>query len=426
MDYPEKLVIEPTTRCNFKCDMCVKQSSGCDIPEGDIDDAVFLMCDNLFPHLSSVVFTGIGEPLLHPNLETYLSGAENRMPADSVRGFQTNGKLLTPQRAVSLLESGMNQICISVDTVQPDMFDRVRQGGRLSDINQAFDALDRARKRVPNRPLQVGIECVLMKKNVSQLPLLVDWAAEREVDFIIVTHLTAYKKAVEDQIAYLNNSHDAYEMFESLKQEADLKGLDITRYDKILWKVNKSEKEIDIYNQVAAFKDAALKKDLYVNLFHLLTEVPGEYDRLRWVFDRTEEKAKAHGIKIKLPGIRPLTDRRCPFMEEKVMFVSWQGDVSPCYFLWHQYTQMRAGYTKYIRPTVFGNIGQTPPEKIWQDTAYRSFREKVLKYDYPNCHAWCETRCDYVLDDPFYQDCFINDIPCADCHWNLGLLNCLI
>ena len=426
MDYPEKLVIEPTTRCNFKCDMCVKQSPGCDILEGDIDDAVFSMCGSLFPHLSSVIFTGIGEPLLHPNLETYLSGAENRMPEGSVRGFQTNGKLLTPQRAVSLLESGMNQICISVDTVQPDLFDRVRQGGRLSDINQAFDALDRAKKRIPNRPLQVGIECVLMKKNVSQLPLLVDWAAERKVDFIIFTHLTAYKKAVEDQIAYLNNSHDAYEMFESLKQEADLKGLDITRYDKILWKVNKSEKEIDIYNQVAAFKDAALQKDLYVNLFHLLAEVPGEYDRLCRVFDRAEEKAKVHGIKIKLPGIRPLTDRRCPFMEEKVMFVSWQGDVSPCYFLWHQYTQMRAGYTKYIRPMVFGNIRQTTPEEIWQDTAYRLFREKVLKYDYPNCHAWCEIRCDYVLDDPFYQDCFINDIPCADCHWNLGLLNCLI
>ena len=426
MDYPEKLVIEPTTRCNFKCDMCVKQSPGCDILEGDIDDAVFSMCGSLFPHLSSVIFTGIGEPLLHPNLETYLSGAENRMPEGSVRGFQTNGKLLTPQRAVSLLESGMNQICISVDTVQPDLFDRVRQGGRLSDINQAFDALDRAKKRIPNRPLQVGIECVLMKKNVSQLPLLVDWAAERKVDFIIFTHLTAYKKAVEDQIAYLNNSHDAYAMFESLKQEADLKGLDITRYDKILWKVNKSEKEIDIYNQVAAFKDAALQKDLYVNLFHLLAEVPGEYDRLCRVFDRAEEKAKVHGIKIKLPGIRPLTDRRCPFMEEKVMFVSWQGDVSPCYFLWHQYTQMRAGYTKYIRPMVFGNIRQTTPEEIWQDTAYRLFREKVLKYDYPNCHAWCEIRCDYVLDDPFYQDCFINDIPCADCHWNLGLLNCLI
>ena len=26
--YPEKLIIEPSTRCNFNCKMCVKQSSG--------------------------------------------------------------------------------------------------------------------------------------------------------------------------------------------------------------------------------------------------------------------------------------------------------------------------------------------------------------------------------------------------------------
>jgi len=62
----------------------------------------------------------------------------------------------------------------------------------------------------------------------------------------------------------------------------------------------------------------------------------------------------------------------------------------------------------------------------WNDEEFKLFRQRVKEYDYPNCHAWCETRCDYVLVEPFYQDCYINEVPCGDCYWSLGLLNCLI
>ncbi len=428
INYPEKLVIEPTTRCNFNCRMCVKQSNGCQIDEGDLTQDIFERCESLFPHLKTIIFTGIGEPLLNDDLEKFVLKAKQEMPENSVRGFQTNGKLLNYDRVLSLVQSGINKVCISIDTVQPSLFDSVRNGGLLSDVETAFDALLKVRGKIPEAQLSLGIEFVLMKKNMEELPLVIDWAAKKEADFVIVTHLTAYDKEMEDQIAYLNNSYEALELFERYRTIAKNKNIDLTLYDKILWKFNKSETDIEIYNLIAALKEEALDQDLYLNLFHLLlenSEGPGEYNKIKEVFVRTETKAKKYGIDLTLPRIRPKTDRKCQFIEDNTLFVTWDGFVSPCYFLWHKYETMRNGYIKQVSPQYFGNVNVSEPIEIWNTEEFKTFGHSVKAYDYPNCHAWCETRCDYVLNEPFYQDCFINEIPCCDCHWSLGLLNCL-
>ena len=36
LNYPSKLFVEVTSRCNMRCRMCVKQTAGCGIAEGDL------------------------------------------------------------------------------------------------------------------------------------------------------------------------------------------------------------------------------------------------------------------------------------------------------------------------------------------------------------------------------------------------------
>lgn len=423
--YPDRLIIEPTTRCNFKCEFCVKQAPGCGISEGDLVPDVMQAVTPLMPRAVSVTFTGIGEPLCYDGLEACLEQARDAMPHDSHRGFQTNGKLLTRERAASLLKAGMNRICISVDSIGEDLFGRVRAGGRFADIENALDSLASAKRNLPDGPLSVGIEFVLMKQNMAELPGVVEWCGQQNIDFMLVTHLTPYHPGSEPDIAYLNNSHEALALFDIFRQKGLATGIDIRDYNDILWKFYKNGTDIDIYRLVAEMKDAARDRDLFVNLFHLLAEDPDDYARLREIFDRATRIADRHGLDLTLPAIRPRTERRCPFVESRSMFFTRDGFVSPCYFLWHEYQVMRAGYAKSVTPVYFGNVLERDPAIIWNDPEFSSFRNKVRRYDYPDCHAWCETRCDYVLDAPFYQDCFINDIPCCDCHWSLGFLNCL-
>lgn len=423
--YPQRLIIEPTTRCNFTCEMCVKQSEGCRILEGDLEPAVFQSLLPLLPRLTTLIFTGIGEPLLYQDLESCLETASRLMPEKSTKGFQTNGKLLTPQRAVSLLKAGANKICISMDAGSPDLFNRVRQGGNFLDVTQAFQALADAAIQVPEATLSTGIEFVLMKKNMEELPRVVEWAGKQGIDFMLVTHLTAYEKAMEPEMAHMDNSEKSLALFDRFQKMARTRDLDLNLHNQILWKFYKSEPEMEICRRVQDLKDQAMREGVYINLFHLMDEDPAYYDRIKGLFEKNETLADQYGLDLTLPRIRPKTDRYCPFVEEKTLFVTWEGKVSPCYFLWHQYQVMRMGYKKSVTPVFFGNVLDQDPLSIWTRQDYKAFRNKVKAYDYPNCHSWCETRCDYVLNAPFYQDCFINDVPCGDCHWNLGFLNCL-
>ena len=75
--HPSKLFVETTTRCNFQCRACVKQSAGNEIREGDMSMATFMALAPTFPHLESLVLNGIGEPLLHPLLEEFIKIAKS-------------------------------------------------------------------------------------------------------------------------------------------------------------------------------------------------------------------------------------------------------------------------------------------------------------------------------------------------------------
>ena len=101
--HPEKIYVELTTRCNLRCPMCLKFAEGSCITEGDMDLALF---ERLLPSLGTVrtlVLNGLGEPLLHPELETMVALARTALPADGTIGFQSNGLLLDRGRAERLL-----------------------------------------------------------------------------------------------------------------------------------------------------------------------------------------------------------------------------------------------------------------------------------------------------------------------------------
>jgi len=147
-EYPSRLFVEITTRCNLRCRMCVKQTSGNCIVEGDMSPDIFATLEPAFPHIEALILNGIGEPLLHRGLETFIRRARALMPVDAWIGFQSNGLLLDQARAVSLVEAGLDRICLSMDSVSPETFRKIREGGEVRDLESALAALRFARQEV--------------------------------------------------------------------------------------------------------------------------------------------------------------------------------------------------------------------------------------------------------------------------------------
>ena len=424
-DYPGKLFVEVTTSCNLKCAMCTKQSSGGKITEGTMSQATFTRLEPVLPFLDTLILNGIGEPLLHPHLEEFIRKAKGSMPRGSWVGFQTNGMLLDNDRAVSLSEAGVDRICLSMDAVSGDNFCTIREGGEIGNIEAALGALNRAKERSGKQSPATGIEFVLRRDNMKELPDVLRWVADRGVTFAIVTQLLPYDKAFAAQAAYDTNTADAISIYEEWRTAAAAEGLDIRRYLDIFRRFSRTAEDLKIIHMVEQMKSDARSRGISLRLDRLFSRDEEWFRELDGIFQEVKEVAEEKGIGVTLPGTSPRNTRRCDFVESNAAFVSWNGDVHPCYFLWHRYNCYAGGWEKHVKPWVFGNVHEKDFIGLWKDASCRSFRESVLRYNFPFCFDCGFALCDYVADEDFQQDCYIGTVPCGACLWCTGLFHCL-
>jgi len=423
-DHPSKLFIEVTTLCNLQCGMCVKQNGNGGIPEGSISPETFERLSPVFPHLDSLVLNGIGEPLLHPHLEAFITKAKSLLPKHAWVGFQSNGMAMDDQRASSLVNAGLDRICLSLDTVSDDSFRSIRSGGEMQGIVAAFASLNRARS-LRGRDLKIGIEFVLMRDNLAELPEALRLAGRAGASFAIVTQLLPYQRELVAQTAYDTNSVAAIAIYERWKTKALQEGLDIRGYLDVFMKVIRTAEKERIVEIVKQMRNDAEAQGITLHVDRLLKRDEEWFAGAAIVFDEARRVAREGGVDLTLPGMSPRNTRKCEFVEGNSAFVSWDGNVHPCYFLWHRYACYVGGVKKQTKPWVHGNMRDRDIIAIWNDADARLFRERVLGYKFPFCYDCGFALCDYAGDADFEQDCYIERVPCGSCLWCTGLFHCL-
>ena len=424
-DAPGKLFVETTTRCNLNCFMCVKQNQGSQVSEGDFSPELFARLEPALPHIEALILNGIGEPLLNPHLESFIRRSKKLMPASGWVGFQSNGVLMTHLRAVSLIDAGLDKVCISIDAIAPEQFKSLREGGEVDSIDMALAALNNA-KTLCNRPeVKIGIEFVAMRSNIRELPDTLDWAANRGASFAIVTHVLPYDELHAHEAVFCNISGQALELYNSWRRKAIEAGIDIQRYSQARWKYARTREEQAVVNLVEAMKTDAEQQGIVLDMKKLLQLEHQRLDEITAIFAAAEEVAGRTGLELRLPEITLKEQRICSFVEEGSAFVSWNGDVSPCYFLWHRYECFASGWNQTVKPKVFGNLASQNMLQIWNNPEFAAFRKDVLAYDYPSCASCGLSPCDYVQAEEFQQDCHIRNVPCGSCLWCTGVFQCL-
>jgi MoaA/NifB/PqqE/SkfB family radical SAM enzyme len=153
-----------------------------------------------------------------------------------------------------------------------------------------------------------------------------------------------------------------------------------------------------------------------------------DYSRIEYVdaaFERAREVARQTGLDLRLPEIVPRGQRSCSFIEQGGTFISWDGGMHPCYQLWHNCHSFANGWQHPVQPRVFGNVADRGGLEIWNSREFRSYRENVLRHDYPVCTGCNSAPCDLVRNDTFEQDCYVNSEPCGSCLWSSGVFRCL-
>lgn len=420
--FPAKIYVELTTRCNLRCPMCVKQAAGSGIVEGDMPLAVFERLLPSLAHARSLVLNGIGEPLLHPDLEAIIGLARSRMPADGAIGFQSNGFLLDRHRAAELMAAGLDTICLSLDCIKSD------EGGgghAIFAVARALEYLIQARKDAARR-FRIGIETVLNRGTITGLPDLVRWAAGQEVDYLIATNLFLYDSSAAAGSLFNPNSTEAVAIFERYNEMAATQGLSLDRYLSAYLKFTKTSADRQLLELVERMQREARDKDIHLHLQSLIDHRAGDQGAVAEAFSEARAIAGEQGLELFLPPLQTPVQRACPFIADQATFVATNGDVMPCHFLWHSYSCRVQGEEVQVRQRSFGNIRRQMLAEIWRSDQYRQFRHQAASDDYASCWSCSLGPCPALINDELYaNDCYGSVVPCGHCQWSLGGIRCL-
>lgn len=131
-DFPLMLNIEPTLNCNLRCFMCPAHNEGA---SGRMRRAKGFMDWDLFTRLMDecaaegpVLVLNMhkdGESTLHPRFADMLAYARKKNAAEIIH-FNTNATFENPSLVDAILESGVDDISLSIDAFEPETFLKVK------------------------------------------------------------------------------------------------------------------------------------------------------------------------------------------------------------------------------------------------------------------------------------------------------------
>lgn len=137
------LRISLTDHCNLRCVYCMPEDMTFrPNPELMPDDEVLLLT-RLFASLGfdKIRLTG-GEPTLRKNVVQIVNGIANTEGIRSV-SMTTNGLLLS-KLAQPLKDAGLQRVNISIDTLDPEKFNRLTRWGKIEEVWEGILAAEKA------------------------------------------------------------------------------------------------------------------------------------------------------------------------------------------------------------------------------------------------------------------------------------------
>src|SRR6266568_4009731 len=119
---PVEAYFEVANRCNSKCTTCPLTFSPQEAARQlSLDEFKTLVAQ--LPDLRRAVLQGIGEPLLNRDLAKMIAHLKQH---GVYTVFNTNAALLTRRRQVELIQSGLDELRVSLDSSTPDTYLKIR------------------------------------------------------------------------------------------------------------------------------------------------------------------------------------------------------------------------------------------------------------------------------------------------------------
>ena len=170
---PVCLYLETTNRCNLLCETCPRTFEALE-PAADMSWELFTRIVDQVPNLQRAVLHGVGEPMLVKSLPRMI----RHLKARGVYVlFNTNGTLLNPKKFQELIDTGLDELRVSVDAADAATYKQVRGKDFFHRIVRDVGKLTAFQQQVGATTPRVSLWLTGLKETVQQLPDFVRMAA---------------------------------------------------------------------------------------------------------------------------------------------------------------------------------------------------------------------------------------------------------
>jgi radical SAM protein with 4Fe4S-binding SPASM domain len=188
LNLPKSLYLEITNRCNLRCRGCI-QYRGMWEPERNMSLQEIVMITDQVPELERAVLHGIGEPLLNEELPAIIRHLKDR---NVIVNFNSNGVLLNEEWQQILIETGLDELHISLDAASADGYTAVRGIDKFDLIISNLTSFSESLKRKQVSNPRLSLWFLGSRGNMSELPALVRLAAKVGVKEVYLQRLVYF------------------------------------------------------------------------------------------------------------------------------------------------------------------------------------------------------------------------------------------
>ncbi|WP_457556703.1 radical SAM/SPASM domain-containing protein [Candidatus Harpocratesius sp.] len=420
------LQIEITTKCNFDCAMCLHSQNSLERNEISVD-LFKKIAKEVFSGLDHLILYGVGEPLTHSNFLKLLEISRIYLPPHAKIEFTSNGSLLAADFLEEILKYKVDRIIISLDSPFLAKSSKIREGfnpevfKNLKVLAEAYQA-----RKIPN----LAIETVISNQNLYDLSYLVEFCAEIGIPKIFLSHLLPYTVEMEKDSLFLPISADAFDLLNNVGElgwEILNQVILTPNYHKFI----NTEHNSQIQQMLNSISEAQINNiDFDLQKIMDVIQKKQTIKNAQHVFKEISKLAEKNHILIDLPPLfAESTQRECPFAARDGLFISFDGNVIPCYNFGHEHKVVINHHERLVKPYILGNL--TNPNTSFKDILQSSKVKQIhsvlncISSQVPFCGdcVYSTQNCYYITDNS--SDCYGNTPGCNECLYSVGFVKCL-
>jgi len=171
-DFPIHLDIETTNVCNLECAFCprtIQIKNGTYSPIGTMTRDLYkkIIDEGSENGLCSVKLNYLGEPLYDKYIVERIKYAKDKGVNEVM--FNTNATDLTEEKSHQILEAGIDSVFFSVDSIDPDKFNKLRPGADYHSVVNNIKNFVKIKNEGDYKHVQTRTSMVVMPSNVNEV-----------------------------------------------------------------------------------------------------------------------------------------------------------------------------------------------------------------------------------------------------------------